>query len=55
MAFWLSSNIFKRCFLRYVSVFDIESTQLATPRRNGKSHMKFTPEAGRYRYMRNVA
>lgn len=26
----------------------IESTQLATPRRNGKSHMKFTPEAGRY-------
>lgn len=48
MAFSIANIILKRRFLRYVIVFDIVSSQLATPRRNGKSHMKFTPEAGRY-------
>lgn len=48
IAFSISKIILKRCFLRYGIVFDIVSAQLATSRRNGKSHMKFTPEAGRY-------
>lgn len=47
IAFSILNIILKRCFLRYDIVFDIESAQLATSRRDGKCHMKFTPEAGR--------